>query len=35
MLRDRFGIAHTTLQVDHGRRQLLSIARHREEASPQ
>jgi cobalt-zinc-cadmium efflux system protein len=35
MVRDRFGIEHTTLQVDHGRRQLLSISRHREEASRQ
>ncbi len=34
MVRDRFGIEHTTLQVDHGRRQLLSISRHREETSP-
>jgi cobalt-zinc-cadmium efflux system protein len=35
MVRDRFGIEHTTLQVDHGRRQLLSISRQREEASRQ
>ncbi len=35
MLRDRFGLEHTTLQVDHGRRQLLSISRRREEASRQ
>ena len=29
MLRERFGIEHTTLQVDHARRQLLSISRSR------
>lgn len=29
MLRDRFGIEHTTLQVDHASRQILSISRGR------
>jgi cobalt-zinc-cadmium efflux system protein len=33
MLRERFGIEHTTLQVDHASRQLLSITRGRAEAS--
>jgi len=33
MLRERFGIEHTTLQVDHAPRQLLSISRTRSEAS--
>ena len=28
MLKERFGIAHTTLQVDHAHEQLLSIQRH-------
>jgi cobalt-zinc-cadmium efflux system protein len=32
MLRERFGIEHTTLQVDHASRQLLSIARGQAEA---
>jgi cobalt-zinc-cadmium efflux system protein len=34
MLRERFGIEHTTLQVDHASRQLLSITRPRGEATP-
>jgi cobalt-zinc-cadmium efflux system protein len=34
MLRERFGIEHTTLQVDHASRQLLSITRSPSEASP-
>ena len=34
MLRQHFRIEHTTLQVDHARQQLLSITRHRDEASP-
>ena len=34
MLREQFGIEHTTLQVDHATRQLLSITRGRNEASP-
>jgi cobalt-zinc-cadmium efflux system protein len=34
MLRQRFRIEHTTLQVDHARQQLLSITRHPDEASP-
>ena len=34
MLRERFGIEHTTLQVDHANRQLLSITRGRSEATP-
>ena len=33
MLRERFGIEHTTLQVDHASRQLLSITRGPSEAS--
>jgi hypothetical protein len=27
MLRDRFGLTHTTLQVDHGQPRLLTIER--------
>jgi cobalt-zinc-cadmium efflux system protein len=34
MLRQRFKIDHTTLQVDHVRQQVFSIARGRHEASP-
>ncbi|HTK28743.1 MAG TPA: cation diffusion facilitator family transporter [Vicinamibacterales bacterium] len=34
MLKERFEIAHTTLQVDHARQQLLSIARTRDEPPP-
>src|SRR5689334_20980358 len=34
MLRDDFGIEHTTLQVDHATRQLLSISRGRGDVSP-
>jgi len=34
LLRDRFTIDHTTLQVDHARKQLLSIARGRETTLP-
>jgi len=31
MLRERFEIEHTTLQVDHAPQTLISIARHRDE----
>jgi cobalt-zinc-cadmium efflux system protein len=34
MLRQRFEIEHTTLQVDHARQRLLSITRLQDEASP-
>lgn len=34
MLRERFRIEHTTLQVDHARQRLLSITRHPDEGSP-
>ena len=34
VLQDRYGIEHTTLQVDHVPRQLFSIARSRDAAPP-
>ena len=33
MLRERFGVEHTTLQVDHAARQILSISRQRDEVT--
>jgi len=34
MLRQRFKIDHTTLQVDHVRQQVLTIGRNKQDASP-
>ena len=34
LLREKFRIAHTTLQVDHAQEQLLSITRRQDESSP-